>query len=584
MARLWSAAVLVVALEAVCAAPSLALTANGIAANVPQFTQVATLVGPAPPTQQIHLVFFLAYPNQSAVDSFTQAVNDPTSPEYGAFLTPDQFAADFGPSGSTYSTVEYAILGTGMTIVEAYANRKVIDVVATVAQADAYFQTVINQYSYHGVTYYSNALPAEIPSALRGIIMAVSGFNNFARHVAQPPAVSNPLTTPLGFGPLDIQTAYNEPYHVNRTLSGSGVTVAIETVYDYLDGDAQGYWSTYGVSRSGYLERVYVDDPVNQGLPAPGQNDETTLDVEQASSNAPGANVLVYEGVDPLNSTFDDMYEMTAIDARIDVVTTSWGSCEVGADPNEVAADNDLFEQAAAEGQTRFAASGDNGSHDCDMNNPPDGLPGQPNPTTVDFPASSPYIAGAGGTTLMLNSNRTIHSETAWSDSGGGYSMFFGLPKYQSPVTTLATRKFRNVPDVALDADPNTPYSLYYTSSWALSVGGTSAVAPNMAAMYAQIDQYFGHRLGLAATGLYNGFVKDTYPGKAWREIVTGSNGDYSAHAGYNNVTGVGSLNGYYYMLQIPKTRGATTLTEQRAFSGYRSSVWPSFRSGLTRT
>jgi kumamolisin len=547
-----------------CAAPAFALSTNGIAATVPQVVKVATLIGPAPPTQQIHLVFFLAYPNQSAVDSFTRVVNDPASPEYGDFLTPDQFAADFGPSGHTYSTVEYAVLGSGMTIVQAYANRKVIDAVATVAQADAYFQTVINQYRYQGVTYYANAIPAIIPGALRGLIMAVSGFNNFARHVAQPPSVNNPLTTPLGFGPPDIQSAYDEPVHVNKKLNGAGATIAVETAYDYLDGDLDAYWRMYGVSRSGYVERVYVDDPVNQGLPAPGQNDETTLDVEQASSNAPGANVLVYEGVDPLNSTFDDIYEMTAIDPRVDVVTTSWGSCEAGADPNEVAADNDLFEQAAAEGQTRFAASGDNGSQDCGMNNPPDGLPGQPNPTTVDFPASSPYVAGSGGTTLRVNSNRTYRSESGWSGSGGGVSMFFSLPKYQSPVTTLASKTYRNVPDVALDADPNTPYSLYYTGSWALSVGGTSAVAPNMAAMYAQFDEFWGHRLGLAATGLYNGFVKGTYPGKAWHDVLAGSNGAYSAHPGYDNVTGAGSLNAYYYMLQIPKTKGSSPLRSTR--------------------
>jgi len=241
-------------------------------------------------------------------------------------------------------------------------------------------------------------------------------------------------------------------------------------------------------------------------------------------------------------------------------VTTSWGSCEAGADPNEVAADNDLFLQGAAEGQTRFASSGDNGSHDCGTNNPPDGLPGQPNPTNVDFPASSLWIASSGGTTLTLNANRTIHSETAWSGSGGGISMFFSLPKYQQPVGTLASRSWRNVPDVSLDADPNTPYALYYLQSWALAVGGTSAVAPNMAALYAQIDEYWGHRLGIAQTGLYNGFLRRTYPGAAWHDIVSGSNGDYSAHSGYDDATGVGSLNGYNYMLQIPRTRGAAPL------------------------
>jgi kumamolisin len=537
-----------------------ALASDGIASGVPQFISAATLLGPAPPSQKIHLVVFLAYPNQSAVTNFVQTVNNPSSPMYGQFLSPDQFASAFGPSARTYSTVEYLMLGADMQIVTGYANRKIIDVVATVGQAEAFFQTVINEYSYKGVTYYSNAIPAIVPSALRGIVMAVSGFNDFAQKLAQPPAINNPATTPFGFGPLDIETAYNEPVHVNHAVSGRGATIAVETAYDYLDGDLTGYWSTFGVSRSGYLIRKFVDDPAPQGLPLPGQSDETTLDVQQSTSNAPGANVIVYEGVDPLNTTFDDIYEQTTIDPRVDVVTTSWGSCEAGSDPNEVAGDNDLFLQAAAEGQTRFAASGDNGSKDCGMNNPPDGLPGQPNPTNVDFPASSPWIGASGGTTLTLNTNRTIHSETSWSGSGGGVSSFFSLPGYQTPVTTLANNRFRNVPDVALDADPNTPYALFYLNSWTLAVGGTSCVAPNMAAMYAQFDGYYNRRLGLAQTGLYNGFVKRTYPGKAWHDILIGSNGDFSAHAGYDNVTGVGSLNGYYYMLQIPRTRVATAL------------------------
>lgn len=560
MKRFWCAAMAAALFVIAGRTTAEALATDGVAASVPQFISAATFVGPAPATQRIHLVIFLAYPNPAAVNNFANAVNDPTSPMYGAFLTPDQFAANFAPSPNTYSTVEYAVQGVGMQIVGAYPNRKVIDVVATVGQADAFFQTVINQYRYGNWTYYANAVPALVPSALKGVVMAVSGFSNFVQRHAKPPAVSNPLNTPFGYGPLDIQTAYNESVHVNHSNGGSGVTIAIETAYDYLDQDVQGYWSTYHVARSGYLLRKFVDDPVPQGLPLPGQSDETTLDVEQSTSNAPGANVLVYEGVDPLNSTFDDVYEQTVIDPRVDVVTTSWGSCEAGSDPNEVAADNDLFMQGAAEGQTRFAASGDNGSHDCGTNNPPDGLPGQPNPTNVDFPASSPWIAASGGTTLTLNTNRTIHSETAWSGSGGGFSQFFSLPHYQAVVTTLANRYFRNVPDVALNADVNTPYSLFYFGSWSLSVGGTSCVAPNMAAMYAQFDQYYGHRLGAAQTGLYNGFLRHTYPGNVWHDVMAGSNGDYTSHAGYDDVTGVGSLNGYNYMLQIPRTRGAARL------------------------
>lgn len=564
MKRFWLVTtVALAAIAALSSLPAQALSTDGIAASVPQFESAATYLGPAPAAQKLHLVIFLAYPNQAAVDSFTQAVNDAGSPSYGAFLTPDQFAANFAPSPSTYTTVEYILTGAGMQVIQTYANRKVIDAVATVAQTDALFHTLISQYRYGGITYYANSVPALVPSALKGVLMAASGFNNFAMHVAQPPQVQNPLSTPFGYGPLDIQTAYNEPVHVNG-MNGRGVTIAIETAYDYQDSDAAGYWSAFGVRRTGYLMRKFVDDPVPQGLPLPGQSDETTLDMQQTTSNAPGANVLVYEGVDPLNSTFDDIYEQTVIDPRVDVVTTSWGSCEAGADPNEVAADNDLFEQGAAEGQTRLAAAGDNGSRDCGTNNPPDGLPGQPNPLTVDFPSSSPWMGAAGGTTLVLNANRTIKSEGAWSGGGGGISGFFKLPYYQALVPTLASRSWRNTPDVSLDADPNTPYALFYFGSWALSVGGTSAVAPNLAALYAQIDQYWGHRLGLAQTGLYNGFRTHTYPGSAWHDILVGSNGDYNARAGYDNATGVGSLNGYRYMLQIPRTRGAAPLLRRR--------------------
>ena len=541
------------------ALPARAQITDGIAASVPPFTQVASLVGPADPTHKVRLVVFLAYPNQASVDSFAAAVNNPASPMYGHFISPSQFATSYGPSANSYTMVEYVLKNAGFTVVHEYANRKVVDVVGSVAAAQALFNTVVDYYAYNNWTYYANSVPALIPSALKGAIMAVSGFNNFARKVAIPLASTLP-PGPTGFGPADLETAYDEPIHANPALTGAGATIAIETAYDYLDNDLSTYWTQYGVHRTGYVQRVFVDDPVDQGLPVPGQSDETTLDVQQSSSNAPGANVLVYEAADPLNATFDDMYEQAAIDPRVDVMTTSWGSCEAGADPNEVAADNDLFEQAAAEGQTAFAASGDNGSKDCGTNSPPFGLPGQPNPTNIDFPSSSWWIAAAGGTTLALNANRTIHSEVAWSGSGGGISGFFSLPPYQQAVPTLASTTMRNSPDVALDADPATPYSLFYFGSWTLPVGGTSAVAPNMAAMYAQIDEYWGHRLGLAQTGLYHGFVRGTYPGRVWHDIVSGNNGDFSAHTGFDNVTGVGSLDGYKYMKQIPKTRGTTPL------------------------
>ena len=305
----------------------------------------------------------------------------------------------------------------------------------------------------------------------------MSGFTDYDGTYSQPPW---PLGTP-GLGPLQIETAYDEPLHVNSQLSGSGTTIAIATAGDYLDSDVQGYWTTFGVTRTGTLSRIAVSGSARRrmqgrsGVPFLGP--ETTLDVEQTTSNAPGANVEVYEGTDTTSPTFDALYEAIVDDPNADVATTSFGACEIGADDEEVMSDNDLFEQAAAEGQTWFAASGDNGSHDCGNNSPPYGYPGHPNPNSVDFPASSPYVAAAGGTTLTLRGDGSIASERAWPGSGGGASSDFGRPTYQNSVPTLVAPKARNVPDVALDADPNTPYAFYYQGSTAEAIAGTSAVA-----------------------------------------------------------------------------------------------------------
>jgi kumamolisin len=516
---------------------------NKVAATVPPFTQVAKLLGPTSPTQLIHLTIDLAYPNPSAVANFVQSVTNPLSPNFGQFLTQSQFTLQFGPSSRSYSTVEYAITNVGGSIVRTYPNLKAIDVTVPVLAADLLFTTNIQNYEYDGVTYYANSTNAYVPIVLNGIVMAVSGFTNFNQNVAQPPGMSA-----TAFSPLDIQSAYDEPSRHRSSLTGSGKTIAVLTAADFADSDVAHFWSAFGITHTGNVSRVIVSDPVGPGWPPP-PNDETTLDVEQAGASAPGANIEVYEASDPLNSTFDDMYAQVVNDPSVDIVTTSYGSCEAAADPNEVAADEDLFAQAAAEGQTWFAASGDYGSHDCGLNDPPFGLPGFPNPTTVDFPASSPYVVAVGGTSLHLGFNRQRRSEIAWSGSGGGISSTFTLPWYQRSVPG-AQQTARNVPDVALDADPNTPVALYYLGTFAISAGGTSAGAPNMAGIQAQIDQALGRRVGPAHGTLYR-LPGLHVRGTTFHDIVTGNNGDYSAHVGYDNVTGLGSIDAWRYLVQL---------------------------------
>ncbi len=166
----------------------------------------------------------------------------------------------------------------------------------------------------------------------------------------------------------------------------------------------------------------------------------------------------------------------------------------------------------AAYGAVFFASSGDNGAS-----------------TGVAWPACSPNVVGVGGTTLNFNSDGTVSSEIAWNGSGGGVSAYESLPSYQT-IFGL-TYSHRSVPDVSYDA--GTGLSVYCSSNggW-ISVGGTSAGAPQWAAIQA---------LGLSATNtnLY-GKAKSAYS-SYFRDITSGTNGGYNATLGYDCVTGLGS-------------------------------------------
>lgn len=547
-----------------------ASAADGIAAGVPHFARTAAYVGHANPNMPLRLVVHLAYPRPNDVDAFVRTVNDPSSPEFGHYLTPDQFNAAFAPSPQAYARAIGALERAGFRVVGTYGDRKAVDVAGDVRHVQSFFGTTIGMFASGRTMGYANLSPARIPSALRGTVMAVSGFNTVTRlhnHLTgsrrSGGGASPNATNPGPYGPTDIQTAYNESIHVNPAINGDApggnhATIAIETAFDYQDSDLTGFWTMGGVTRApgAYVFRVLVDNPTGQGIFNADSSEETTADVEQTTSNASGANVLVYEGVDNLLSTFDDVYLAVVNDKRVDVVTTSWGLCEIDEDINEVLADNDLFKQGTAEGQTMFAASGDSGSKDCQ-----DPTTMQNTVTGVDFPSSSPWVGASGGTSMLLNSDDSINTDTGWSGSGGGISVIFALPSYQSSVPTLGSRSGRNTPDAALLADNTTGYTFFYLGSGTLlKIGGTSLVAPNMAADYAQYAGYYNKRLGLAQTGLYAMFAKNTYPGKVFFDILSGSNGDYTAHAGYDNVTGPGSFNGYLYMTKVLPHGGNTPL------------------------
>jgi kumamolisin len=282
------------------------------------------------------------------------------------------------------------------------------------------------------------------------------------------------------------------------------------------------------------LPRISVTDvSVDGGGPGapgadPNADGEVALDIQVAAAAyfyATGhmPSIRVYWAPNSFQS-FTAAINRAASD-QCDVLSISWGSDEGAWETVPILA-NDIEASSAAattNGMAIFAAAGDNSSSD--------GAPG----ANVDLPSACPHVVGCGGTT------KTSFSEVVWGDgrpdgrgTGGGYSDIFGPQSWQinAPPRTTPGAGGRMVPDVAANADPNTGY-LVVVNGTEVQIGGTSAVAPFYAGLFAS----FGRRLGWVAPKLWqnpNAFV----------DITQGSNGSYFAAIGPDPCTGLGVPNG----------------------------------------
>lgn len=257
------------------------------------------------------------------------------------------------------------------------------------------------------------------------------------------------------------------------------------------------------------------------------------LDIEMVGSAAPGARIAVYFAPNT-EQGFVDAVTTAVHDTtnRPSVISISWGGPESTWTAQAMTQMESAFTDASSVGVTVTAAAGDSGSTDGLT----DGL------QHVDFPASAPHALGCGGTTLRSG------SETVWDSlasgggaTGGGISDEFALPSYQSsagvpPSANPGGRIGRGVPDVAGDADPDTGYKVRVDGQ-DMVIGGTSAVAPLWASLLARCNQALGTPVGFVHPALYRAPA-------SLRDITSGNNGAYSAHAGWDACTGLGSPDG----------------------------------------
>ncbi|MEV7600670.1 protease pro-enzyme activation domain-containing protein [Kitasatospora sp. NPDC089797] len=492
--------------------------------------------GDVPSGQQLSVAVSLKLHDSAGLDRLLAAVATPGAPEYGHYLTPEQFTARFGPTEQDVQQVKAYLTAQGLTVSGVSANRQVVNAHGSTAQVSRAFGTHESAYvdPQQQRTYFANDDAASVPADLASVVQGVSGLDNHAvrkNHLVQPKtAAPNAATaTPDGMSPAQYQGAYN----LDKTgADGTGTTVALWEFDGYKSSDLTSYDAQYGLTGPA-VSTVSVDGANYDSAPGRGIG-EVELDSEIVRGAAPKATQLVYEA--PNNDQGEiDMANKIVTDNKATVISISWGSCEPDTTASSMTAVDNAFKQAAAQGISIFSASGDDGSRDCTRSSSGSSV------TSVDFPASSPHQTGVGGTNLQVTADNGYSSESAWSTAGGGVSTVFAKPAWQTGTGVDGT--MRTVPDVASNADPQSGFAVYTSGAWQV-IGGTSAAAPLWSGYAAQFDQKAKAAgqpaLGEAAPKLYAVANSSSY-GSAFHDVTTGANQDFSAGQGYDQVTGWGS-------------------------------------------
>ena len=564
-----------------------------VAGSVPVAKFAAQPLGRLSQTAPMAVTLTLPLHHQAELEALLSRLSNPTDPAYGHYLTPEEFAARFSPAQADYDAVSQYARRQGLTVTGRHANRLLLDVAGPVTAIESAFHVRLHRYrTADGRVFHAPDAAPSVDRSMAGIVMGVAGLSDAAirrphnrRHVLTRRAMTEPRSggngPQGGLTPADIQAAYNL---TGMSLNGSGQTMALFEQDGYDPGDIAVYESQFHLP-SVPLQNILLGSVSGEA----GSNaDEVTLDIEMQIALAPGVRqILVYEAGAANNEVLDG-YSRIAEDDQAKEISTSWGLDEPDSDAGTLQSENAIFEQMAAQGQTIYASAGDNGAYDTGSQS--DGL-------TVDDPASQPFVCGVGGTSLTTNGRGGSYvSETTWNTGsvqngagGGGISRVWPIPSWQQVAISSASRgstTMRNVPDVSLNADPNTGYSIYTQGAW-IVYGGTSCAAPLWAGFTALVNQQRTAQglspLGQAAPALYPLLKTASYTAD-FHDIADGStNLYYSAVTGYDEATGLGTFNGARLLSALAAgtpyaTHALWTNTDGRA------SVWNYDTSGGTFT
>lgn len=475
------------------------------------------------------IVFNVTHPDKLA--NYIRETVTPGSPHYRDFLTLQEFVVHYAPHQGQIMKTERYLEGFGITIDKVFADNLAMTVSGPASAFDQAFgaqlrdfeETQPNLHPNRRAHFHRPTKQPQIPALLtENGVMAIVGLSN--EYMAAPMHVADtmkrvgdsaaepqgglalnltagsnraPTGIPSRLTTADVANIYNFSPLYEEGISGAGTTMGVATYATFQPSDAYLYWEYFGLPfKPDRISQVHVD-----GGGGTNGSDETTLDVEQSGGLAPNADIVVYDAPNSSQGGVDMFYQIVS-ENRVDSLSYSWGLPEMFyfADMNggidftsELQTLNQAFMEAAVQGMTLFAASGDSGAYDTNRSFP---APYFSTPLTVDSPASSPYMTAAGGTTLAYTFDlgcgpSSVNAERAWGwdyladylvqkcgvpeadavsetfalGAGGGVSVYWQRPWYQAPMAGMQN----SMPDQSfvqfLTAAQAGPYDVCSTSA-----------------------------------------------------------------------------------------------------------------------
>jgi uncharacterized protein (TIGR03437 family) len=532
----------------------------------PRFDRGA--VDPAMPMDYILILFKPSSAQQADLDQLLADQQNPSSPLFHRWLTPEEFGNRFGLSASDHSKVVAWLASEGLTVNESGRARNWVAFSGTSAQVSKTLHTSLRRFRVDGETHFANSDDPAVPEALADVVGGFLGLNDF-----HPKPFAIPVSPEFNSGtnhylvPEDFATIYNLTPLYQAGMDGTGQSIAVVGQSDISLSDIRSFRTRYNLPANDPKLVLFGSDPGGLGS---SNNLEADLDLEWAGAIAPKATIYFVYSTSASNSLVQAVNQNVA-----PIVSVSYGSCEVNV---SLPFYRSTTQQANAQGITILAASGDSGGAECDTQG---SEPLATRGLSVQFPSVLPEVTGVGGTqfvegggaywaaTNSANSGSALSyiPEKAWNESstaglgatGGGVSRFYPRPAWQAGPG-VPNDTFRHVPDVAFSAAGHDAYLIIFGGTLG-GVSGTSASAPSFAGIVALLNQYVVAKGQQAQPGLGNinpqlyrlaqnapSVFHDITVGdnlvpcaQGSPDCVTGTLG-YAAAPGYDMATGLGSV------------------------------------------